>query len=98
MYRKHLITTGLLFTMLLVLYMFLYQLYIPRIAAFGCFDDCFNYMGGYFILNGKQLYSQIFFNHQPLMAYISYLIQLFTQPTNIFELLLRHRQFVLLFS
>ena len=98
MYRKHLITTGLLFTMLLVLYMFLYQLYIPRIAAFGCFDDCFNYLGGYFILNGKQLYSQIFFNHQPLMAYISYLIQLFTQPTNIFELLLRHRQFVLLFS
>jgi len=98
MYTKKLPYLVVVTLILVTWYIFLYKLYIPRIAAFGCFDDCFNYLGGYFILNGKQLYSQIFFNHQPLMAYISYLIQLFTQPTNIFELLLRHRQFVLLFS
>jgi len=32
------------------------------------------------------------------MAYVSYFVQLFSEPSNIFELLLRHRQFVLLFG
>lgn len=81
-----------------LVYPILYKIYIPRVSAFGCFDDCFNFMGGYFILKGKTLYSQIFFNHQPLMAYISFFIQKITHPTHIFELVLRHRQFVFLFG
>lgn len=79
-------------------YIILYTIYSPRVNAFGCFDDCFNYVAGYFLLKGKSLYSEIFFNHQMLAAYISYLIQLFSQPSNIYELVLRHRQFVFLFS
>ena len=84
--------------LLLVLYIYLYKIYMPRINAFGCFDDCGNFLGGYFFLHGKRLYSEIFFNHNPLMVYISWIIQLITSPDNLYELILRHRQSLLLFS
>src|SRR6185369_14454113 len=83
---------------LIVLYFFLYKLLIPRINAFGCMDDCNNFLGGYFLLHGKQLFSQIFFNHAPFMAHISAFIQYVSRPENLHELILRHRQFVLLFG
>lgn len=73
-------------------------MYIPRVSAFGCFDDCFNFLGGYFTANGKIIYKDFFFNHQPVPALISYVIQTATHPINIFELILRHRQFLLLFG
>jgi hypothetical protein len=71
---------------------------MPRVNAFGCFDDCNNFMGGYFLLHGKRLFSEIFFNHNPLMAYLSFIIQFITNPQNLYELILRHRQALLLFS
>ena len=83
---------------LLIFFAFLYKVYIPRVAAFGCFDDCFNIVAGHFLTQGKKLYSEIFFNHQPLMAYISYAIQALTSPINIYELILNHRKFVLMFA
>lgn len=83
---------------LIPVYYVLYKLYIPKINAFGCFDDCFNYAGGYFLGKGKHLYSQIYFNHMPLMAYLSYLVQHFGNPVNIYALLLQHRQFLLVFG
>jgi hypothetical protein len=86
------------FLFLLAFYFLLYKIYIPRIAAFGCFDDCFNIAAGYFINEGKLLYKEIFFNHQMLPAYISAFIQNVFNPINIFELVLRHRQLLLLFS
>lgn len=95
---KKLVTFFPMLFLLLVLYIILHKTYMPRINSFGCFDDCFNFTAGYFITKGKILYSQIFFNHQPLMAYISYFIQSIFHPINIYELLLRHRQFVLLFG
>lgn len=81
-----------------VLFGVLYKLYIPRINAFGCFDDCFNIVGGYFILEGKTLYKDLFFNHQPGMALISAIIQAATHPDSIPELVLRHRQVIFLIS
>ncbi len=69
-----------------------------RTVSFGCFDDCFNFVGAYFMLKGKILYSQAFYNHQPLAAYISYLIQFFSHPKTIYQLILDHRIFVFLFS
>lgn len=81
-----------------IFYIILYKIYIPRINAFGCFDDCNNFMGGYFLLHGKRLFSEIFFNHNPLMAYVSFLVQYFANPQNLYELILRHRQALLLFS
>lgn len=72
--------------------------YLERLGVFGCFDQCFNYVAAYFMLKGKTLYSQIFFNHQPLMAYVSYLLQAITQPQTIYQLVLYHRLFIVLFS
>lgn len=95
---KNILFKALLLLLLTALYIVLYKLYIPKVNAFGCFDDCFNFMGGYFISKGKTLYSEIFFDHQPLMAYISYLIQSITHPESIYELVLRHRQIVFLFG
>lgn len=92
---KRNIVTIILLILLVPLYLILYKLYIPHVNAFGCFDDCFNYVGGYFIANGKIIYHNFFFNHQPIAAFISFLIQQITHPQNIFELVLRHRQFIL---
>lgn len=83
---------------LLAIYVILYKIYVPRVNAFGCFDDCFNIVAGYFITNGKRLYSEIFFNHQPLMAYFSAFIQTAFHPINIYELILVHRQSLMVFS
>jgi hypothetical protein len=55
-------------------------------------------MGGYFMLNGKHMFSDFFFNHQPFAAYVSMIVQYLTHPASIFELLLRHRQFLILFG
>lgn len=88
----------MLLFLLIPLYAILYKIYIPRVNAFGCFDDCNNFMGGFFLLQGKHIFSEFFFNHQPFAAFISYFIQTITNPINIFELILRHRQFVMLFS
>lgn len=96
--RAHLISKILFLALLVGFFVFLYKIYIPRITAFGCFDDCFNYGAGYFLTRGKQLYSDIFYNHQPLPAYISAVIQQITKPENIYELLLRSRQFVFIFA
>ncbi len=98
MKQKVLSSTSLLIFLLILLYLALYKLYIPRIHAFGCFDDCYNITAGYFITKGKILYSQIPFNHQMLMAYLSAAVQQISHPVNIFQLILRHRQFVLLFG
>lgn len=83
---------------LVLIYIVLYKLYIPRISAFGCFDDCFNIVAGYFMTEGKVLYQDIPFNHQRIMADLSFFIQSVSNPINIFELILRHRQFLFLFS
>lgn len=69
-----------------------------RIAAFGCFDQCFNFVAAYFMLKGKALYSQIFFNHQPLMAFASYFVQSQFHPETLFHLVYYHRNFMLVFS
>ena len=98
MKQKVLSSTNVLIVLLILLYIALYKIYMPRIHAFGCFDDCYNIVAGYFITKGKILYSQIPFNHQMLMAYISAGIQQVFHPVNIFELILRHRQFVLFFG
>ncbi|MBI2420730.1 MAG: hypothetical protein HYV38_01450 [Candidatus Levybacteria bacterium] len=83
---------------LIFLYFILYKLFMPRILAFGCFDDCFAISSGNFLNEGKGLYSDIFYNHQLLLPYLSSWIQNFFNPINVFELILRHRQVMLLLS
>lgn len=83
------------YIILFLLWIFLFPIYKDRVPAFGCFDDCFNYMGGYFLNSGKQLYSEIFYNHQPILAYISAIMQKIGQPENMYALVLQHRMFMI---
>lgn len=69
-----------------------------KIGSFGCFDDCSNFVSAWFILKDRVLYEQIFFNHQPLAAYVSAAVQALTHPESIYQLVLFHRVFVYLFS
>lgn len=82
----------------LLVFVFLFPIYLNRIGAFGCFDDCFNYVAAYFIIKGKVLYSEIFFNHQMLMPYLSYVVQTIFNPNTLYEFILYHRVFVFLFA
>lgn len=95
---KKLLPKAMSILALSVFYILIYKLLIPRLTAFGCMDDCNNFMGGYFLLHGKVMFSQIFFNHAPFMAHISELIFWIAKPQNLYEIILRHRQFVLLFG
>lgn len=88
----------LLVLLLLPFWVYLRSVYRDRLGAFGCFDDCFNYLAGHFLLQGKQLFSQIFFNHQPLPAYLSMLIQWWTKPDSLYLLVYQHRMFLIYFS
>jgi hypothetical protein len=82
----------------LIASVFFYKIYMLRVNAFGCFDDCFNIIGGYWLTKGKVIYTDFFFNHNPGMAYLSYWIQHLFHPINIYELILRHRQSIFLFG
>lgn len=93
-----LLKRGLLVFLLVPLWVYLRSVYRDRIGAFGCFDDCNNIMGGYFLLGGKHLFSEIFFNHMPLMAHISAWIQEATKPESIYMLIYQHRMFVIYLS
>lgn len=88
----------ILYLLLIPFFFFVYKIYRERVTTFGCFDDCFNYTAAYFMLKGRQLYSEIFFNHQMLPAYLSYVIQKFSHPGTIYELVLFHRLFLIGFS
>ena len=97
-HRSSVIRTLFLFVLYQVVFVGISYFLLKRVGAFGCFDDCFNFGAGDFILQGKQLYSQIFFNHQPLMAYISAAIQYVTHPETLFELVKYHRIAALVFA
>ena len=86
----------MLFILLLIpLWVLLRSVYRDRLGAFGCFDDCNNIVGGYFLTQGRHLFSQIFFNHMPGMAYISEWIQRATNPESIYMLIYQHRMFMI---
>jgi hypothetical protein len=55
-------------------------------------------MVGYFINRGALLYRDVFFIHQPLAELISALVQQLTHPVNIYDLVLKHRQALWIFS
>lgn len=92
------IRTLFFFVLYQIVFVSVSYFFLQRIGAFGCFDDCFNFGAGDFILQGKRLYSQIFFNHQPFMAYISAAIQFITHPETLFELVKYHRIAALVFA
>lgn len=96
--RSNIFQVFLIIGVLIPFYFFLYKIFSLRALSFGCFDDCANYMAGYFMMNGKELYSEIFYNHIMGMAYISQWIQQIHPGINIYDLVLFHRQVILLIA
>ncbi|MDP3941156.1 MAG: hypothetical protein Q8Q49_02500 [bacterium] len=88
----------LLISSYVVLFVLVHGVLYRNIGAFGCFDDCPNIMAGWFLLKGKVLYSEIFYNHQPLIAFLSEFIQYVSSPKDIHQLILFHRLFGFFFS
>lgn len=91
-----LFTTGLILTAVILIKANL--TYLQRVGAFGCFDDCHTFATAYFMNKGRQIYSEIFYNHQPLISYISLFIQKTFNPQSLYSLVISHRIFVMAFS
>jgi hypothetical protein len=86
-------------TLLLATFIFfvpVFLLYYKESVSFHFIDEYNNFLAGYFLLKGKVLYSQIFFQHQPLMAYISYILQKVLHPSSLYKLVIYHRLVVVL--
>ncbi len=73
-------------------------IYFQRTTSFHFTDEFNSFTRAYFMLKGKALYSQIFSHHQPMMVYLSVLVQKIMQPTTLYELIVYHRLFVIFFS
>lgn len=95
--RKVFPNIGIIF-IFIIFSVFLFNIYFNRFASFGCFDECFNYVAGHYVLDGRILYKEIFFNHQMGMAYLSAIIQGILKPEGIYYLVLEHRMFIFFFG
>lgn len=95
---KRCVSYFLLFSLYLYIYLSTSYIFYNRIGVFGCGDECINYTAGYFLHQGKQLYSEIFFNRQPSLAYISAAIQWVLHPTSLYQLVLYHRMSVIAYA
>src|SRR5438874_979090 len=95
---KRRIRTLLIIIPLICLLLFIGKLYYDRVGTFSFGDEYNNFVAGYFMLKGRILFSQIFFNHQILMAYVSFAIQKIFHPHTLYKLVLYHRLFVIFFS
>lgn len=73
-------------------------MYYQKAVLFSFVDEFNNYVSAYYMLQGKVLYKEIFFNHQMLMPYISYVLQKTLSPNSIYQYVLYHRLFVIVFS
>lgn len=79
-------------------FVFITYFLFQRMGAFGCFDDCFNFGGGYFLLKGQTIYKDFFFNHGFIAAYISAIIQYLSPLDFIQGIIISHRLFIYTFS
>lgn len=78
-----------------VYFLYLAYVYYLKSVSFSFIDEFNNVMTAWFMLQHKQLYTEVFHNHQPFPAYFSYFIQLLLHPATIYKLITYHRFFVL---
>ncbi len=77
---------------------FVNKLYFDRIVGFSFGDEWNSFMLAYFMQKGRVLYSQIFTNHQMLIAYISYLLQVLFHPNTLYKLVFIHRMSLVVYG
>lgn len=92
------LTNIFLFLFLLIFFAAITKIYYERVGSFSFGDEWNNFTAAFFMLKGRMLYSHIFYNHQVLPVYISYLIQRLFHPKTMYALVLYHRMFIVLFS
>lgn len=85
------IPTWILLLLTLFFFIPVFLIYYKESVSFHFIDEYNNFLAGYFLIKGKTLYSQIFFQHQPFMAYISYVIQKVLHPNTLYKLVIYHR-------
>lgn len=85
------IPTIILLLATLFLFIPVFFFYYKESVSFAFIDEYNNFLAGYFLIQGKMLYSQIFFQHQPLMAYISYVLQIVLHAATLYKLVMYHR-------
>jgi hypothetical protein len=94
LFQKHI----LLLIPLLLFLLFIFKLHYDRISSFSFGDEYNSFIMGYFMQKGRVLYSQIFTNHQVLIAYFSYAILKLFHPVTLYKLVFYHRMLVIVFS
>ncbi len=72
--------------------------YYKQSVNFAYVDEVNNIAAGYFMLQGRELYKEIFFNHQILGGYASYAVQALLHPQSLYQLIVYHRVTVIGFS
>ena len=72
--------------------------YLQKTFAFHFVDEEDNFILGRFVQQGDKIYKDLFSHHQPLAYLISALIQQLTNPSSVFLLIKRHREFIVAWS
>ena len=67
-------------------------------TLFSFVDEYTHYVAADYMLNGKVLYQDIFFQHQPLPVYMSFVLQQILHPDTLYKLIIEHRLAVFAFS
>ncbi len=72
--------------------------YNNKALNFRFVDEEDNFVTGKYLSKGEILYDDIITNHQPLTYVFSALIHKYTNPNSVYVLLVRHRQFEIIWS
>ena len=72
--------------------------YLRKTASFRFFDEENNIVAGYLMTTGRDLYTDIFMNHNPLPIVLSAVIQKLFVINTLFELVKYHRLFMIVFA
>ncbi|HEX8964856.1 MAG TPA: hypothetical protein VF820_00305 [Patescibacteria group bacterium] len=81
-----------------VILLFSLKIYFDRIVSFSFGDEWNTFILAYFMQKGKVLYSEIFTNHQMLIAYISYFLEIAFHPNTLYKLVFIHRASLILYG
>jgi len=73
-------------------------IYFTKAASFHFTDEYTNIVQSYFMTQGRTLYSEIFSHHQPIPNYISFGIQKVLPISDMYQLIIAHRAFVIFWS
>ena len=83
---------------LTVLFLLLFKPFESNLFNYRFVDEDDNFITGKWMLEGKKLYDDIYFQHQPVASFVSSGIQKVAQPNTLFLLVKRHREFIFALS